>query len=504
MPDVDQPAASASRLRGRLGSLNPDVVVPLVVGCVLFGWLYTVALLRWHAVEGSYDLGYFTQAAWLVAQGKEPFVTMVGLHLLGDHAVFVFYPLSLAPRVLPTVPALLAFQSAALALTVIPLWAFCRKVAHLERGPAAAVLVAYVLYPAMRNVNWADFHPEVVAVPAVLGATYFAATRRWLPYGACIAFVLLCREDLAVVVAGLGVLLLLERQPRAAAATIVVAATWFLFDTQVVLPHFAAGRFVQGGRLSPYGSSFGSIVAFMATHPLTVLDDFVSRQNLYALLGLFAPVCFLPLLATKWLLPGLPLQLFYLLSEVPAAHTIDAHYTVGILPFVFVATAMAVSRLAALERRRLVVAVMVATSALASARLSIESPLRRSLDWASRDRVDAARLAAARLVPDDASVSASVRMWTLLAERVDLYRFPVPFERTESRRRDPRTLSERRRELDYVVLDTADTEQWPRDLEEARRRLLPGRDLELVFSRDGILVYRRVPAPDLAPQAILR
>ena len=486
----DETRRSAGRRLGRPGA---DLLVPCAVGFLLFGWLLVIALLRWHALAGGYDLAYFTQAAWLVANGKEPFVTVAGLHVLGDHAVFLFYPLALATRVLPAVPALLAVQSAALSLAVVPLWLVCRRVARLGLPTATAVLVAYALFPAMRNVNWQDFHPEVMAVPALLGASYFGITRRWLPYAACVAVALLCREDLAVVVVALGMVLAIERQPRAAAMTVAAAVAWFLFNTQMVLPHFADGRFVQGARLSPYGSSFGDIVAFMLTHPLTVLDDFVSRANALTLLGLFAPLLFLPALAPKWLLPGLPLQLFYLLSNVPAAHTIDAQYTVGILPFAFVATTMAFSRLS-LRRRHVVAVALVTASALASARLSIESPLRRPIDWASRDRLDAARLAAVRLVPREASVSASVGMWTLLAERVDLYNFPVPFERTERRLRDPRPLSERRRELDYVVLDTADRAQWPRDLEDARRRLLPGTDLELVFSRRGILVYRRVQA----------
>ncbi|HEX2064300.1 MAG TPA: hypothetical protein VHE80_07750, partial [Acidimicrobiales bacterium] len=120
-----------------------------------------------------------------------------------------------------------------------------------------------------------------------------------------------------------------------------------------------------------------------------------------------------------------------------------------------------------------------------------DGPGRRPTNWMSRDRVDSARLAAVRLVPDDAPVSASLSMWTLLAERPDLYNFPRPFERYDLRRRDPVPLSERRRQVTHVVIDTAVRGQWPEDLEAVRQRLLPGLGFQEIFNREGIVVYRR-------------
>ena len=479
-------------LRDRLSRLDLDRVVPLAVAAILFVWLAGVALLRWHALEASYDLGYFTQAAWLVANGKEPFVTLAGLHLLGDHAVFLFYPLAWLTRVLPTVPTLLIAQSAALALGVLPLWSVCRKVAGLEVTSSTVMVGAYSLYPAVHNVNWADFHPEVLAVPAIFGAVLFGATRRWVPYGVCVALTLLAREDMAVVIASLGVLLLLQREARAGAVTLFAAVVWFLVDTTVVLPHFAAGEFVQGGRLSPYGESFGEITTFMVTHPFTVASDFVTAANLGTLVGLLAPLCFLPLLAPQWLLPGLPLQAFYFLSKVPAAHTIDAQYTVAFIPFASVAAAVALSRFPVAERRRSMAVLVLLASVLLYSQLAFDGPGRRPTNWITRNRLDSARLAAVRLVPDDASVSASLSMWTLLAERRDLYNFPRPFERYDLRRRDPVPLNERRGEVSHVVIDTAVEGQWPSDLETVRQRLLPGLGFNEIFSREGIVVYRRV------------
>src|SRR5207244_1175798 len=83
--------------------------------------------------------------------------------------------------------------------------AIARRIAQLPVVAATVVVAAYGLYPALNNVNLSDFHPEVVAVPALLGAMYFGLTRRWLPYAACVGVVLLTKEDMTLVVASLGV-----------------------------------------------------------------------------------------------------------------------------------------------------------------------------------------------------------------------------------------------------------------------------------------------------------
>jgi uncharacterized membrane protein len=481
----------ATRLgRRRLRRPGLDTVVPIAAVSVLFVWLFTLSLLRWYALEGSYDLGYFRQGAWLISSGKEPFITLAGRHLMGDHAVFVFYPMAWATKVLPAVPTLLGIQAGALALGAVPLWVFSRRVANLGLGTATALLVAYGLYPALHNINLFDFHPEVVAVPALLGATLFAFTGRWALYGLCITVVLLSKEDLAIVVVGLGLLLLLQRHPRAGAATMGVAIVWFLIDVAVVIPHFAGGQFSQAGRFSQYGDSIGEAATFILRHPARVAVDYASTENVAVVVGLFAPLCFLSLLAPKWVLPGIPLQLVFLQSNVAAAHTIQAQYTVGILCFAFLAAAMALSSASSSGTNRTLVGAVLIASVVFFVQLSNASPNRRPWQWRTRDAMDGARLAANRLVPREAAVSSSIRMWPLLAERPDLYNFPMPFERYLHRPPDAVALSERQDKVRYVVIDTAAV-QWSPDLEEARQRLLSPLGFREIFSREGIFVYSR-------------
>jgi uncharacterized membrane protein len=470
---------------------EPDRRIPWLWAAGLFLVLWGLALVRWRTFLAGYDVGYFDQAAWLISHGHEPFVTMRGLHILGDHAGYLFYPMAWVTRPFAIVPALLGIQAAALAVGVVPLWAIARRLAHLSVGASVALLGAYSLYPALSNIDLYDFHPETVAVPALLAAAYFGLSRRRIPYALCVALTLLTREDMAVPVLFLGVLLMIEGDRRVGLVTAAAALVVGALDVLVVLPHFASGEFVQGNRFSQYGPTLGAAARYMASHPWEVGRDLVRRPNITVVFGLLGSVAFLPLLAPRYLLPGIPLQLAYLLSNVTAAHSLTAQYTVAAIPFVFLAAAFALGpgRRPLLNHRAMVAAALVGFVAFATA-----SPRHQPWEWLRIDRVDQARRAAADLVPDHAPVATTVRMWPVMGEREALYNFPNPFEFYISFSPDKLTVQQRQDHVDWIVLDTADGAQWtPLEIQARSRLLAPGNPLgfRVVYDRAGIVVYTR-------------
>ena len=486
-----------------LAAARREPALPWLLCGATFVGLGTVALLRAYALLGGYDLATFSQAAWLITHGRAPFVTIRGLHLLGDHAYPVFYPIAWLTWVLPTVPTLLVVQAGALAAGILALWALARRVAGLGVGGAVGLTVAYAAFPALHNVNLADFHPEVVAVPALLGAVLFARTDRWWPYTGCIVVALACREDLSLVVLFWGLVLTIEGRRRPGLATMAAGLGWLVLTTQVLQPHFA-GSFVQAAFLERYGDGIGEIAATMAGDPLRVLDDLFTAQNGFFVVAMLAPVLFLPLLAPRHLVPVVPLEILYLLSSRETAHTIEAQYTVAAIAFVFVATTMALAKVSSWLAARALptwapAAVLVVAAVAGHTVLANDSVLTRPWGLRSRDAVDQARLAATRIIPPDAAVSGTDRMWPLIAEREALYNFPGPWEGYESGK-DPVALEMRRAEVDYLVVDTADGEQWDPGRAEALRRLVPELRASLVFDRAGIKVYALPAAGAAGPR----
>ena len=484
------------------GQGRVDRVLPWSLAAATFAGLYLVAMLRAHTLLGGYDLATFSQAAWLITSGRAPFVTIRGLHLLGDHSYLIFYPIAWLTSVLPTVPTLLAVQAASLAAGIVPLWALARRVVGLGVPAAVGLSVAYAVFPAMHNINFFDFHPEVLVVPALIGAVLFALTDRWWLYAGCVALALASREDISVVVVFLGVLLVIEGRRRAGVATTAAGLAWLVLTTQVLQPHYA-GRFVQTAFLERYGDGVGEIIATMAGDPVRVLGDLFSTQNGVFVVALLGPVLFLPLLAPRYLLPVVPLEILYLLSSRPTAHTIQAQYTVSAIAMVFVATAMALPRLSRLLARRWALpswapaAVLVVVGVAGHTLLANDSLRTRPWGLRTRDVVDQARLDAAQLIPPGAAVSGTDRMWPLVSEREALYNFPSPWEGYEASN-DPVPLEERREGVEYLLIDTVDQAQWYPSRADALRRLVPELGATLVFDRAGILVYE-LPSPDRHP-----
>ena len=474
--------------------------------------LFALAMLRVRTFGAGYDIGYFRQAAFLISEGRDPYITIRGLPLLADHLYLLFFPVGWLTRALPDIGTLLGLQAAALGFGAVPLYAIARRHARLGAAPAAALLVAYACYPALHNVNLFEFHPEVLAVPTLFGAVLFALDRRWIPYGLCIAVILLSREDLAFVVIGLALLLALDGHRRAALLTFVAAVVWFGIALKL-LAHFGQGEVIQASlRLPHYGSTSGEIVRFVLTHPHTVLGDLLTVQSFELVLALVGPLLFLPLFAPKYLLPGIPLQTIYLLTNQEIAHTIDAHYPTAFIPFAFVAAAFALAKLltatAPATATETTTAPTHATarsrrwSPSAAALLVVAAPffylhyttlpIEGFRAWASRDDVDAARAEAVRLIPNGASVASSHVFLPELADRVELFTYPRPFGDAAGLVADPVSIGERQAGVTHLIVDSRElgTVYGPLDAEVLR---LAQDELGFrpVFERNGISVYRR-------------
>ena len=117
--------------------------------------------------SSSWDLGIFEQAIYLISQGQEPYSTLLGFHILGDHGALVLYPLGIIYKYFPSTYFLFFVQSFALSVSIYPLSRLSKNL-NLSNLSTITSYLAFLLYPIIFNVNIFDFHPEVLAFPIVL------------------------------------------------------------------------------------------------------------------------------------------------------------------------------------------------------------------------------------------------------------------------------------------------------------------------------------------------
>jgi uncharacterized membrane protein len=234
--------------------------------------LFICSSLR-HALfqSGAYDLGIFDQAVYLISQSKAPISSFLGFHILGDHAALIFYPLALLYKIYPDVHWLLAVQAVSLGLGGWLTWSLGDR-AGLKQSQALAIAGVYLLYPLVFNVNLFDFHPEVLAIPALLGAILAARIGKIGWFCLAIITVLACKAVLALTVAAMGVwLLIYEKKRLYGAIALFSGIVWFIIATGQIIPFFGGDAASVARHLHRYdylGNSVSEIVQNLLFKPV--------------------------------------------------------------------------------------------------------------------------------------------------------------------------------------------------------------------------------------------
>jgi uncharacterized membrane protein len=442
---TDVTAGTAARSSAR------DRFAPVLVWVAALVYVVVLSLESISAHRSyvtGFDTALYDQFLWLLANGHEPFSTVVGKSMLADH----FQPgLTLLTPVYwfgGGVSALLVVQSAALALTGPALYALARA-SGARPALAAVPALLWIACPFVARLNLWEFRPtafvSVLLVLSVLGAL---ERRLWLLVLTGVVALSL-KEDVALVYLALGAVLALRGDRRLGAIVAAVSTAWFVIASVVIRSGSGSldvfGRRFAGDR----GDSVPEAIVWMAQHPLATVDD-IARESVVYLVALLVATAGLPLLAPLWLLLALPSAAHNALSAYEPQHHLNFHYHQPTMTGLFIAAAVGVHRLHGAGRG---LRVGAAAGIAAAAILAVVAG-----SWAHAHPSEGVRLpreptnAALALVPPDAPVAASSHLLPHLSQRTDVYAFPAPFLPLDIG--TPLTegeLAERARKVDYVV-----------------------------------------------------
>jgi len=300
-----------------------------------------------------FDLAVFEQAFWNATQGTLFYSSLEGdISHFGRHfspfliLLLPFYMLHRDPT------TLLILQSVALGLAAIPLYLVAQK--RLNSSAMALVIAfVYLASPVVHDINIVnEFHEVAFAVPLLFLAFHALETRRWWLYGLSVLGALMVKEDVALIVAALGLYVVaVERRYRIGAATVVAAVVWFVVVMELVIPWFrgSAGSLPVHGYEYLGDGTFG-IATGILTQPGDLLEVMTSEPKQQYLKWLFLPVGFIALLAPRVLFIAVPGLLLVLASTHPPTYRIFERYIAPALPFVFLAAVVGVEQLSRVIR----------------------------------------------------------------------------------------------------------------------------------------------------------
>jgi uncharacterized membrane protein len=290
------------------------------------------ALGFYHTFQtSSYDLVIFDQAVRSYAHFHPGISLIKGVHnffgphfsILGDHWSPILASLAPLYWIYSSPVTLLFAQAVLFALAIPPLWVFTRRALGGGRKAIAAaylVSVAYALSWPIASALAFDFH-EVAFAP-VLTAVALERLSAGRLRTALIALgaLLLVKEDMGLLVAGIGVYLavarprVVRRQLAVGVALIVAGLADTVIATYVLIPAF-------GGRSSYYwaytalGPHAPQAAWHLISHPASLKLLVTPEVKLQTMLWLFGAFCFLSL-RSPMALAAIPLLLERMLSNV--------------------------------------------------------------------------------------------------------------------------------------------------------------------------------------------
>jgi uncharacterized membrane protein len=273
------------------------------------------ALARYYTFHtSSYDLVIFDQAVRSYAHFQPGISVIKGLHngfgphfsVLGDHWSPILAVLAPLYWIHDSPQTLLIAQAVLFALAIPPLWHFTRRALG---GGTVAVVSAYLISVAYL-LSWPvaaalafNFHEVAFAPVLTAVALERLQAGRLRTALLALAALLLVKEDMGLLVAGIGLYLavarprVVPRQRLVAAALIAAGIAATALATYVLIPAF-------GGRSGYYwaypalGSNVPQAALHLITHPASSLRLLITpRVKLFTMLWLFGAFCFLPLLS---------------------------------------------------------------------------------------------------------------------------------------------------------------------------------------------------------------
>ena len=483
----DDVHVAMSQLVRRLRGVSAWAVLAYAM-MAIYAAYFTELTVRIHHSLGTsaYDFGLYDQGIWLLSQGKEPFVTLMGRNLFGDHTSFILLLLVPLYWLFSSTATLLVVQSVVIALGGIPVFLYTRRRLGSDAMGAAMVAV-YLLHPAVGWTNLENYHPDSF-LPLLVGlALYTALERKWRLFGCAVVLALLVKEDVALIMVPIGVWVALRRDVKrgliVAFGSLVALSVLII----VVMKHFTGVTFRNSWRI-PFGG-FWEFVRTVLRRPWKLVSYLASEDRPFYLWQTLAPVGFVFIIAPEIVLTAALVLFTNILSTFWYQFHIQYHYSLVVVPAIIIGTAYAIGKTP--KRSQNLLMALVLGSSLATAYLWSPLPGGRTqlMEW----RTDHPAVPAAHelfaLIPETAVISAYHPLTAQLGRRVNIYAFPNPFVRSlygpdvfASGDRLPQAA-----DVEYVMLPTTLIGE-PAGVWEVER----GRFVE-VASNAWWILYRRAP-----------
>lgn len=477
---------------------------------ILSAVIFLLSTTRYNSYSSNFDLAIYDQIIWNSAHGRFFISSIMGdCNSLGNHFEPVLLLLAPFYRIFPDVRFLFAVQALALSSAMIPLYLVSRRL--LARRPLVfSVLAVYLLSRGIQGAGMFEFHPDYFLPLLLFYAYYFLITSRrrgavWM----CL-LMLLCKENAAFLVLGLGIFAITAKESRRVGFILSAAALFYwIILTKFVMPVFfrpPGAEQYQYYAWLPFGPTVRDNFTALTRDPAGFIRVFFDEIRLGYYLHLLGPTGFLALLSpAHYALFMLPAGIFVLgsfghlgLLNIMAqysAHTVPAVLISAINGLVFLQKKLSMRFPGHKEKISLILSLYLLFFAAGfygkTSGHRISKFIRAGRDIGAENITAALR----KYIPDGASVTSTINISAHLSRREKLYlleemRADSNYPRlngvksAEAEYKENLSLSRRRYESDYIVAHRRFSgDKFPSILEK-----ISGRSYREIYRDPGGLV----------------
>lgn len=295
---------------------------------------------HWAFSSAGYDLGVYDHSIWNTTKGDILFSSLDGnISHLGAHFEPVLILIAPLYLIWPNAIVLIILQALALGLAIFPLYLIAKNKLG-SRLLVFAFIFAYCLSRSVRGVGLLDFHPDSFLVPLIFFCYYCLITKRTTWALVSIFLMLLCKEDVTIIVAGLGIFVwFFQKRYKFASLLLLISVLGWLIETNLIIPHFANTKNYSCLSWLPFGQTYAQNINAVINKPSLLKDLFFGPGKINFYVKLFGPLGFISFLSPQHFVLFLLPLLEHILGSIghPGMQTISSHYPAHTMPFIFIA-----------------------------------------------------------------------------------------------------------------------------------------------------------------------
>ena len=252
----------------------------LLVIMVIYAGMFSVLVVRNHQLYQTFgwDLGFFDQLLWQVNRGNFNFISTIGdINILGDHFQPIIYLLAPLYWFWDDVRIILIAQVLLVTAAAVPLFLLAKRKIKSDSA-ALAIAVAYLLFSGTQFTITNEFHQSAF-IPLLLSLGLY-----WLEIGRkqrgvmTLLSLLLVKEELALLLAALGLMYLCVKRIKEGLILLTVGTASFFILINWLIPALSSqGKYIHFGYGS-LGETPVEVAIVTAGNPIDVLERFISPK----------------------------------------------------------------------------------------------------------------------------------------------------------------------------------------------------------------------------------